>query len=86
MALNGGTTGMIGDPSGKSAERYLLNDETLRHYQACSKKQLAKFLDFESEVPNRAGGRALRLARAGSSPCARRRARSPRLSAISGSR
>jgi tyrosyl-tRNA synthetase len=45
---------MIGDPSGKSAERNLLNEETLRHNQACIKKQLAKFLDFESDVPNRA--------------------------------
>ena len=54
LALIGGATGMIGDPSGKSAERNLLNEETLRHNQACIKKQLAKFLDFESDVPNRA--------------------------------
>ena len=54
LALIGGATGMIGDPSGKSAERNLLDEETLRHNQACIKKQLAKFLDFESEVPNRA--------------------------------
>ena len=47
-------TGMIGDPSGKSAERNLLDEETLRHNQACIKKQLAKFLDFESDAPNRA--------------------------------
>ena len=45
---------MIGDPSGKSAERNLLDEETLRHNQACIKKQLAKFLDFESDAPNRA--------------------------------
>ena len=45
---------MIGDPSGKSAERNLLDEETLRHNQACIKNQLAKFLDFESDVPNRA--------------------------------
>ena len=52
LALIGGATGMIGDPSGKSAERNLLNEETLRHNQACIKEQLAKFLDFESDVPN----------------------------------
>ena len=45
---------MIGDPSGKSAERNLLNEQTWRHNQACIKNQLAKFLDFESDVPNRA--------------------------------
>lgn len=45
---------MIGDPSGKSAERNLLDEETLAHNQACIKKQLAKFLDFESDQPNRA--------------------------------
>jgi tyrosyl-tRNA synthetase len=54
LALVGGATGMIGDPSGKSAERNLLNEETLRHNQECIKKQLAKFLDFESDAPNRA--------------------------------
>lgn len=54
LALIGGATGMIGDPSGKSAERNLLNEETLRHNQACIKEQLAKFLDFESDAPNRA--------------------------------
>ena len=46
LALVGGATGMIGDPSGKSQERNLLNEETLRHNQECIKKQLAKFLDF----------------------------------------
>lgn len=54
LALIGGATGMIGDPSGKSAERNLLDDDTLKHNQAAIKKQLAKFLDFESDMPNRA--------------------------------
>ena len=54
LALVGGATGMIGDPSGKSAERNLLDEDTLRHNQECIKKQLAKFLDFESDAPNRA--------------------------------
>ena len=46
IILVGGATGMIGDPSGKSQERNLLNEETLRHNQECIKKQVAKFLDF----------------------------------------
>ena len=46
--------GMIGDPSGKSQERNLLNDETLRHNQECIKNQVAKFLDFDTDAPNRA--------------------------------
>ncbi len=54
FALVGGATGMIGDPSGKSEERNLLNEEVLRHNQECLKKQLAKFLDFETEAPNKA--------------------------------
>ncbi len=54
LALIGGATGMIGDPSGKSQERNLLDEETLRHNQDCLQKQLAKFLDFESELPNKA--------------------------------
>ena len=54
IALVGGATGMIGDPSGKSQERNLLNEETLRHNVACIQKQLAHFLDFESDAPNRA--------------------------------
>ena len=54
LALGGGATGMIGDPSGKSQERNLLNEETLRHNVACIKGQLARFLDFESEAPNKA--------------------------------
>lgn len=54
LALIGGATGMIGDPSGKSAERNLLDEETLRHNQECIKKQLTKFLDFNSDAPNKA--------------------------------
>ncbi|WP_300729716.1 tyrosine--tRNA ligase [uncultured Bacteroides sp.] len=54
IALVGGATGMIGDPSGKSQERNLLDEETLRHNQECIKKQLGKFLDFESNEPNKA--------------------------------
>ena len=54
LALIGGATGMIGDPSGKSQERNLLDEETLRHNVACIKKQLSKFLDFDSDAPNRA--------------------------------
>ena len=53
-ALVGGATGMIGDPSGKSVERNLLTEEVLAHNIAGIKKQLAKFLDFESTAPNRA--------------------------------
>ena len=52
IALVGGATGMIGDPSGKSLERNLLDEPTLRHNQECIKAQLAKFLDFESKVEN----------------------------------
>ncbi|MBR0200939.1 MAG: tyrosine--tRNA ligase [Bacteroidaceae bacterium] len=54
IALVGGATGMIGDPSGKSQERNLLDEETLAHNVACIKAQLARFLDFESDAPNRA--------------------------------
>jgi len=54
IALVGGATGMIGDPSGKSAERNLLDEPTLRHNEECLKKQLAKFLDFTSDAPNAA--------------------------------
>lgn len=54
LALVGGATGMIGDPSGKSAERNLLDEKTLRHNQEAIKKQLSKFLDFESDAPNKA--------------------------------
>ena len=54
LALIGGATGMIGDPSGKSQERNLLNEETLRHNVACIKAQLARFLDFDSDAPNKA--------------------------------
>ena len=54
LALIGGATGMIGDPSGKSQERNLLDEATLRHNQECIKKQLSKFLDFDSDAPNHA--------------------------------
>lgn len=54
LALVGGATGMIGDPSGKSAERNLLDEATLRHNQECIKKQLSKFLDFDNDAPNAA--------------------------------
>jgi len=53
-ALVGGATGMIGDPSGKSEERNLLDEKTLRHNQECIKAQLSHFLDFDTEAPNRA--------------------------------
>ena len=52
VALVGGATGMIGDPSGKSSERQLLDEKTLRHNQACVKAQLSQFLDFDSGVEN----------------------------------
>ena len=54
FALVGGATGMIGDPSMKSQERNLLDEETLAHNVACIKKQLSRFLDFESDAPNKA--------------------------------
>lgn len=54
IALVGGATGMIGDPSMKSQERNLLDEETLRHNQECIKEQLKRFLDFESDAPNAA--------------------------------
>lgn len=54
VALVGGATGMIGDPSGKSLERNLLDEETLRHNQDRIKKQLARLLDFDSDAPNAA--------------------------------
>ncbi|MFZ2792370.1 MAG: tyrosine--tRNA ligase [Bacteroidales bacterium] len=54
IVLIGGATGMIGDPSGKSEERNLLDEQTLRHNQECMKKQFEKFLDFNSAAPNRA--------------------------------
>ena len=54
IALVGGATGMIGDPSMKSAERNLLDEATLRHNQDSIKKQLSKFLDFDSDAPNAA--------------------------------
>ena len=54
IALVGGATGMIGDPSGKSKERNLLDEETLRHNQEAIQKQLSKFLDFDASRPNAA--------------------------------
>ena len=54
LALIGGATGMIGDPSGKSAERNLLDEATLNHNIECIKKQLSKFLDFDSDAANKA--------------------------------
>ncbi|MBQ7420567.1 MAG: tyrosine--tRNA ligase [Alloprevotella sp.] len=54
VILVGGATGMIGDPSGKSQERNLLDDKALRHNQECIKRQVAKFLDFEAEGSTRA--------------------------------
>lgn len=54
LALVGGATGMIGDPSGKSSERNFLNENTLNHNLNCQKKQLAKFLDFDSKENNAA--------------------------------
>ncbi|PUB30981.1 tyrosyl-tRNA synthetase [Elizabethkingia sp. YR214] len=54
IALVGGATGMIGDPSGKSAERNLLDEETLLYYVDCLKNQLSRFLDFEGDGSNRA--------------------------------
>lgn len=54
LALIGGATGMIGDPSMKSQERVLIDEETLRHNQEAIKKQLSKFLDFDSDAPNAA--------------------------------
>ena len=54
VVLVGGATGMIGDPSGKSQERNLLDESTLRHNQECLKKQLSHFLNFDSKEPNAA--------------------------------
>ncbi|HBO29003.1 tyrosine--tRNA ligase [Leeuwenhoekiella palythoae] len=54
IALVGGATGMIGDPSGKSDERNLLDEETLRHNQEAIKEQLSRFLDFDSDEENAA--------------------------------
>ena len=54
FALIGGATGMIGDPSMKSQERNLLDEKTLAHNVSCIKAQLARFLDFESDAPNKA--------------------------------
>ncbi len=53
-ALMGGATGMIGDPSMKNQERNLLDEATLAHNVRCIKEQVGRFLDFESEAPNKA--------------------------------
>ncbi|MEM8509174.1 MAG: tyrosine--tRNA ligase [Bacteroidota bacterium] len=54
LALVGGATGMIGDPSGKSSERNLLDEPTLRHNESAIKEQLSRFLEFNSTSPNAA--------------------------------
>lgn len=54
IALVGGATGMIGDPSGKSAERNLLDEDTLLHYVECLKNQLSRFLNFDGNESNNA--------------------------------
>ena len=54
IALVGGATGMVGDPSGKSEERNLLSEETLNHNLAGVKRQLEKYLDFDTQKPNAA--------------------------------
>lgn len=54
MALVGGATGMIGDPSGKSSERNILDEETLNYYVDCLKNQLSRFLKFDGNEPNSA--------------------------------
>lgn len=54
VALIGGATGMIGDPSGKSLERNLLDEPTLRHNQEAIREQLSRLIDFDSDAPNRA--------------------------------
>src|SRR5437763_16814243 len=54
LALVGGATGMVGDPSGKSEERNLLSAETLLQNQKGIQKQLEKFLDFDQSIPNAA--------------------------------
>lgn len=54
VALVGGATGMVGDPSGKSEERNLLSEETLNHNLACVRRQLERFLDFNPALPNKA--------------------------------
>ncbi|MEG1665785.1 tyrosine--tRNA ligase, partial [Chryseobacterium sp.] len=54
IALVGGATGMIGDPSGKSAERNLLDEATLLHYVDCLQNQLSRFLNFDGNETNKA--------------------------------
>ena len=53
IALVGGATGMVGDPSGKTAERQLLDVERIQHNLACQKAQLEQFLDFRAQVVRR---------------------------------
>src|SRR6056297_101386 len=54
LVVLGGATGMVGDPSGKSKERNLLDEESLRHNETCIKKQIENFLDFSDNKPNKA--------------------------------
>ena len=54
IALIGGATGMVGDPSGKSEERNLLSEDIIQHNSACMKKQLEQFLEFGDGIPNNA--------------------------------
>ncbi|HPG72825.1 MAG TPA: tyrosine--tRNA ligase [Bacteroidales bacterium] len=54
IVVLGGATGMVGDPSGKSNERNLLDEEILLHNETCIRKQVAHFLDFDSDIPNKA--------------------------------
>ena len=54
IVVLGGATGMIGDPSGKNEERNLLDEKTLRHNQDCIQRQLSRFLDFDTDQPNKA--------------------------------
>ncbi|MDD4234501.1 MAG: tyrosine--tRNA ligase [Bacteroidales bacterium] len=54
IVVLGGATGMVGDPSGKSQERNLLNEETLFHNQKCIKQQISKFLNFNDKAKNKA--------------------------------
>src|SRR5699024_6011631 len=54
IALVGGATGMVGDPSGKSEERKFLNEDVIQHNLSCQKKQLQKFLNFDLQLENHA--------------------------------
>ena len=59
IALVGGATGMVGDPSGKSEERNLLSEDVLRHNQEGVRNQLEKYLDFDKTHPNHVDSRSL---------------------------